>query len=210
MQTLNNWPVNGSFPSTVSGTGTTAKYFPFPSSNFTAGAGSTPNASSAAGQLLVPGQNAVNGQLFRIYASGSIKTAGTPSPSILIELVANTGSVTTPIYTVIASSGTNTLALTDGVYFPWSITADVNGDSDSGILQGRYAAVLDNTTENSTPKALDNALTGLVFGPSATVTQDQRHAETGGNSVFGLLVRVTFGTSNAANIANMYRFALES
>jgi hypothetical protein len=208
MQTLNNWAINGSFQSTVSGLGITAKYFPAPSANFTAGAGSTPNAGNAAGQLLVPGENKLNGQVFRIFASGNILTAGSPSPSILIELCVNTGTVTSPSYTVIANSGTDTQAGADAT-FPWYIDVTASGDTGSGILQGRYSSVWDNVVEHSNI-ALDNTVTGLVFGPSATATQDQRHSESGANAVCGLVVRVTFGTTNAGNTANMFRFAIES
>jgi len=91
--------------------------------------------------------------------------------------------------------------------YPWRIVADVQGDSASGIIQGVFSAQIDNTLDNSSPKALLSALSGLSFGP-AIPTAPNAEGSLGG--VFGLVVRVTFGVGNSSNYANMYDFHLEN
>ena len=204
MQVLNNYFINGSSPVTVSGVGITAKYFAAPTSNFTTGAGSTPNSTSSANSLIVPGSNKLNGQPFRVYASGNVTNSGTPSPTITIDLVATL--LSTVSWVVLASTGVVSQGTGGDGSFPWSIDATLQGDSTSGILQGYYFAMFDGTLEASTPKATNNVLSGVSFGPTSSVPNN----ESGLGGVCGLAVRVTFGTSAAGNTASMYTFRIES
>ena len=201
-----NWQVSGTYPSTVGGTGVTAKYFPAPSGQINI-AGTAPSSTSAAGELSVPGRNILNGQQFTIKATGNFEVgSGGACPNVLIELVANTGTISSPTYTVLASTGEITAQNLTGTFYDWAIEASVNGSTQSGLLQGSYRAIVDGTVVNSTPKALDHTLTGLVFGPTAAQAQSSNQSQT--DPVFGLLVRVTFSVSEAGNSANLFEFGL--
>ena len=205
-QPINNWQISGQFPVTVGGTGLTAKYFPAPSGQIGV-TGTAPSSSNAAGQLAVPGGNRLNGQQFTIQATGNYEVgSGGACPNVTIDLVANTGTIASPSYTVLGSSGAVTAQNLTGTFYDWSIRAAVNGSTGSGLLQGIYTAVVDGVIENSTPKALDHTLTGLVFGVTAT-TQSTPNG-LGTDPVFGLLVRVTFSVSESGNSANMFEFAI--
>ena len=155
----------------------------------------------------MPGRNILNGQQFEIQASGNFEVgSGGACPNVLIELVANTGTVTSPTYTVIASSGEITAQNLTGTYYDWFVKATVQGSTQSGTLQGSYLFMADGVIENSTPKALDHTLTDLVFGPTAAQQQSSNQSQT--DPVFGLLVRVTFSVSESGNAANMFQFGL--
>ena len=71
MAFTNSWPVNGLNPSTVGGTGITAKYFPFPSGNFTSGIAPTPGptATSGYGQLAIHGTEHDEWSTYHHYVS---------------------------------------------------------------------------------------------------------------------------------------------
>jgi len=198
-----NWQINGANPVTVGGTGVTAKYFGAPSGQIGV-AGTAPSATSAVGQLNVPGGNRLNGQRFTIQATGNFEVgSGGACPNVLIELVANTGTLTSPTYTVLANSGELTVQALTGTYYDWSINAAVNGSNQSGTLQGSYSVLVDNTSENTSPHTLDHVLTGLVFGPTAGANPTPST-----DPVFGLLVRVTFSVSEAGNSANLFEFGI--
>jgi len=168
--------------------------------------GTAPSSTSAAGQLPVPGGNRLNGQQFGIKATGNFEVgSGGACPNVLIELVANTGTITSPTYTVIAGSGQITAQNLTGTFYDWSIDATVNGSTGSGTLQGKYVIVADGTVVKSNT-ALDHTLSGLVWGPTATNVSTPNGLGT--DPVFGLLVRVTFSVSESGNSANMYEFGL--
>jgi hypothetical protein len=193
MQTNINYLVNGANPSTVGGTGTAIKYFPNNPGPSIGVSNTTPSATSAAGQLPVPGANKLNGQQFRVYATGALSVApGISCPNITIALYANTGTVASPTYTAIATTGAVAAGNFDNE--SWKIEALLNGDTLSGVLQGQYSAIFNNVLVNSTPKVI-TALSGLNYAT---------------DPVFGLVVGVTFSVSAAANSAFMYQFVLES
>jgi len=97
-------------PSVVSGLGTSVKYFARPlGSTITSGQPSTPNASNANGALWIPTGPAFNGKLFNVNVAGTFGSdTGDPSGTVLVKLYAVTGSLTSPIYTALASIGTVT------------------------------------------------------------------------------------------------------
>lgn len=203
-QPIANWQITGINPSSVGGTGTTAKYFPAPSGQINV-TGTAPSSTSAAGQLAVPGGNRLNGQTFKIKAAGNFEVgSGGACPNVLIEVVANTGTITSPTYTVIMTSGQITAQNLTGTFYDWYFDADVSGSNGSGLLQGRYSCVADATVLRNNV-TLTNTLSGLVFGP--TNNQNAPNA-LGTDPVFGLLTRVTFSVSEPGNNANMYEFAI--
>ena len=193
-QTIANYSINGANPSTVGGTGTAIKYFPNlpgPSINVN---NTTPSATSAAGQLLVPGNNQLNGQPFTVLASGNILAgSGGGSTTITVAIYANTGTVASPTYTTLGT-GAFSAEVLDNVAYPFSIKLDMEGDTLSGIVQGTQQVLIDNVVETSTA-ALTHALTGINFAT---------------NPPFGLVCGVTFGTSESGNSANLYRFSIEA
>src|SRR5271163_4537873 len=106
------YSINGLSPSTVGGTGTGLFYFPSPptqnlwnvgapgvNANVSSNAqGGTPSSTNFTGQLSIPGNSALNGQRFRVVASGNILFgAGEASTTGTIKLNANTGSIASPV-----------------------------------------------------------------------------------------------------------------
>jgi hypothetical protein len=190
---LNNYQISGAFPSTVGGVGSTAKYFPAPSGQIGV-TGSTPSATSAAGQLLVPGNNRLNAQIFEVYAAGNFEVgSGGACPSVTIDIQANTGTVASPSYHTLATSGAITTQNLDGVFYPWYFKLELEGDSASGLLQGRYVGAVNDVLIAST--IIGSTLSGLNFATEP---------------VFGLVARVTFSVSEAGNSANMYQFLISA
>jgi len=194
---LNDFQVNGLNPSIVGGTGNTAvKYFP--RRQFMAGStfntqSNAPSASNAYGQLVVPGLNELNGQLFSAAAAGTIgNDTGDPSGTFDVTIYANTGSVTSPNYVVMA---------TTGIFAPvvpgtqsWAIKMTLEGDSASGLCGGSYSAYV-NGVAQGTPPTATAVLSGINFGAAIP---------------FGLVVGVKFGTSDASNTASLYQFTIGS
>ena len=196
MAVFAEYSISGANPVSVGGTGAGArKYFQAPSGNFTSGVSPNPgpSASVAYGQLNVPGDNVVNGQKFVIVAAGDFEVgSGGACPSVTIELVANTGTVVTPSWTAIASTGAITAQNLTGVFYTWELQASVVGTTKAGTLSGIQTAVVDNTIVAA--GALTAVLSGLNFGSN--------------HPVFGLAVAVTFSVSESGNSANMYQFQL--
>jgi hypothetical protein len=202
--------INGSSPSTVGGTGTGVLYFqPPPSQNlWNVGApgvnasatsnqiGGTVSGTNATGQLSVPGRAVLNGQRFDLQASGNILFgAGEASTTGAIKIYLNSAQgyagFATPTYHDLL--GTNVefsnVAL-DNVYYPWTVSLTVEGDSLSGIVQGTYSALLNGSLVAS---AAFTSVTGINFNAEPA---------------FGFVIGVQFGASNAGNTANLYEFQI--
>lgn len=193
MSVIADFLVNGLNPSVVGGTGTTVKYFPALLGGFNVQS-TAPSATSAAGQLGVPGNNVLNGQLFNVKAVGNfIAGSSAGSETVTVSLYANTGTVTSPSYTAIASTGAFAPPV-DGVEHSFAINAELYGDTLSGIVGGDYIAYVDGLKQNSTPKD-GVALTGINMGASLP---------------FGLVVGVTFSVSNASNAAKLYTLQVQA
>ncbi len=192
-QVNTNYAVNGASPSTVGGTGVGIKYFPNVPGPSIGVANTTPSSSSAKGQLNVPGNNTLNGQRFTINVTGNISIDPTIScPAVTIALYANTGTVLSPSYTAIATTGAVTAGNFDNEDF--GLQAVLFGTTASGVVQGTQSAMFNASLANSTPKALQANLSGINFGAQIP---------------FGLVVGVTFSVSGN-NTANLYEFSLQS
>jgi hypothetical protein len=201
MAVVNEYGINGLNPSTVGGTGITAKYFPMPSGNFTSGPAVTPSSTNATGQLAVHGDSTLNGQQFSIVAAGNFEVGpGGACPTVTIEMVANTGTLLSPTYTVIASTGGFTAETNVGLFYPWQLEAIVNGDTQSGILSGYQVGVVDNVMAPAVG-ALSNIISGLDFsGTTSKVI----------GTVFGVVMRITYSVSEPGNKANLMQFQIQS
>jgi hypothetical protein len=190
--------VNGQFPSVIGGTGTTVKYFPRLLGSSIGVQSVAPSATSNAGQLAVEGTNRLNGQLFYVYATGSVVSgSGAASEGVEIALYAQTAAPgASPSYTKIATTANVALNPTvDGVANSFSLSAQLYGDSASGILGGFYLAQYSGVVKNSSPKALEANLSSINFATEPP---------------FGLVVGVTFNVSNAGNSASLYQFRIAS
>ena len=211
---IQDFGVNGQFPSTVGGTGTAIKYFGR-NAAFAAGATwtspATPSSTNANGALIVPADNKLNGQLLEVVASGAFlpSSAITSSETVKVELYAVTGTLTSPTYTRLAGIGAFAPGV-DGIWYNFSFDVTLQGNNDSGIVGGSYTAVVNNSFSNSggtnAQVALDNSLTGIVFGQSGTV-----NAVPGAlGGPFGLVVGVTFSQSDAGNKGKLYDFSISA
>ncbi len=78
------------------------------------------------------------------------------------------------------------------------------GDSVTGTLTGNYFATLQNVLVGfpASPKALDTVISGLDFQNGNSALQR--------GAVFGLVVGVSFGTTDNSNKATMTTFTVES
>lgn len=201
MSNVLDFGVNGQFGSSVGGLGTTVKYFPRPLGPSIGVAPSTPSSSSAVGALFLPAQNVFNGQQFNVLASGNISdAAGDPSSTVTIQLFAVTGSLSSPTYTSLATTGSITVAYPNE---PWGLNVELVGSSVSGangLLIGSYQAYKNGSV--TAPTTVTNVVTGLDFNAGNSALQQ--------GAVLGFVVGVTFGTTFAGNIARLNEFTIES
>jgi len=202
---IQDFGVNGQFPATVGGTGSTVKYF---GRNVPAAAGAnwvaapaTPSATSPVGAMWVPGENKMNSQYMTVTATGDFNPASNAtSETVTLAIYAVTGTLAAPIYTILAQSGAYTPGV-DGVVYNFMLRANLFGDTNSGIVGGTQLCVINNTLQTAVG-ALTNSLTGINFNSGNTALYQ--------SAPFGLVVGVTFGSSNAANLAHLYQFSIEA
>lgn len=198
---LADFQVSSKFPSIAGGTGTGVKYFPKGLGFSITSPGTTPNANSAVGCLLIPAGTQTDGRWLHVKVAGTFGSdSGDPSGTVNVQLFGVT-SFSNPNYVELAQ--TSAIVPTYAAAEPWMLDVTLLGDSVSGLLTGYYWSSLGGILTNSTPKSIDNILTGLDFvnGNPATL---QRGA------VFGLVVGITFGTANLTNTARLTQFTVES
>lgn len=202
MSNVLDFSVNGVFPSKVGGTGTAVKYFPRPLGPSIGVAPLTPSATSAVGALFIPGGNVYNAQQINVLATGTFgNDTGDPSGTVLIKLYAVTGSLTAPTYTALAATATMTPSAL-GIVNNWAIDAILYGDGASGILGGSFSAYQNGQLSGSANQNSLATISGLDFNLG--------NSKLGQGAVLGLVVGVTFGTSDASNTASLYEFTIES
>jgi hypothetical protein len=201
MSVLADFQVNGLNPSVVGGTGVTIKYFPRLLGSAIGVQSSTPSATSAAGQLVIPAFNELNGQLFKVKIAGSTLTF-TGSTTFDVQVAVNTGTVSSPTYTTIARTGAVGAAST--LKNAFALEINLYGTTDSGLVAGWYDSMTilpGGTMTAKAQAALDNPfpVQNINFGSGLTA---------GGNQgvPFGLVVGVVFATSIAGNSASLYQF----
>lgn len=216
MQVVQDFGVNGQFPSTVGGTGTAIKYFGR-NAAFAAGATwtspATPSSSNANGALIVPADNKLNGQVLDVIASGAFlpSAAITSSETVKVELYAVTGTFASPTYTLLADISGGFAPGVDGIWYNFYFDVELQGNNRSGIVGGFYSSIVNNGSSGNPQRnnvALQNSLTGIVFGTQTPATPNQVPGALGGP--FGLVVGVTFGQSDAGNKAELYEFSVSA
>ena len=169
---IQDFGVNGRYPATVGGTGTSVKYFgrnvPFAAGATWTTNPATPSATNATGCFLVPADNKLNGTLFSVKATGDFTQAATESSSeVTVGLYAVTGSFASPVYTQLAITAAYANPA-DGVAYPWSLQCELFGTTASGIVGGRYTPMVAGIL--GTTATTTNVLTGINFGPVGTPT----------------------------------------
>ena len=190
----NDFQVNGLFPATVGGTGSTVKYFPRLLGSSIGVESVAPSATSAAGQLVVPGNNVLNGQWFDVEVGGSI-LSGVADSSVTVKasLYAQTSAtLTSPSYTEIATTGFLTAPLEQTSY-TFGLSVRLLGSTASGVVRGFQSGIMG--ANNVSLANLTNNLSGVNFGNAVP---------------FGLVVGVTFSNSDAGNSASLYQFQITS
>jgi hypothetical protein len=208
MTVINDFGVNGLFPSVVGGTGATVKYFPRLLGTSIGVQSVAPSATNAAGQLVPNGISILNGQNFNVLVGGNV-TSGVSDSSVTIEaaLYANTGSVAAPVYVKLATTGAVTAPLAN-TSFNFNLYVELFGTTASGVVRGWQRSIM-GTTQN-TLAALTNNLSGINFNSNVGTIPASSTGGTGtagGNATpFGLVVGVTFGSSDAGNLANLNQF----
>jgi hypothetical protein len=202
---INDFQVNGLFPSVVSAAVTTAQYFPRILGTSIGVQSVAPSASSAAGQLVVPGNNELNGQWFQVLVGATFSPdASDSSATGTLELVANTGTILTPIYTVVATATTAAPAFAGSQDV--ALKVSMYGTTKSGIVQGSYTGVKGGVLIAAT--TLTNNLSGINFGQANPPNLSNPLNPT---NPFGLVVRATFSsavTSPLLNVARLYQFQI--
>lgn len=194
MVVLNDFQVNGLNPSVVSAASSSVQYFPRLLGTSIGVQSVAPSATSAVGQLAVPGSSRLNGQKFTVIAAGTVVSgSGAPSETFTVRLYANTGTLTSPSYTILAASSTNALNPTvDGVVNNWYLQVDLLGDSASGIVGG----------------AQSGNYSGAISPASGVLTNNLSGINFASEPPFGLVVGVQFNSANSGNIAKLYQFQL--
>lgn len=202
MSVIADFGVNGLNPSVVGGTGgAVEKYFPRLLGTSIGVQSVAPSLTSAAGQLVPPAFGSLNGQLFKVKIAGSALsfTGGT---TYNVKLSVNTGTVASPTYTIIASTGNVGAAST--LKNAFALEVYLYGTTDSGLVAGWYdsSTVLPSGVMASKAQAaLDAAF------PVQTIDFSKGLQSSGNQGVpFGLVVSVNFATSVAGNSASLYQF----
>jgi hypothetical protein len=197
MPVIGDFQSNGVSPSVVSTLSTAQQYFPRTLGTSIGVQSVAPSATSAAGQLSVPGNSSLNGQRFSVLIGGSVVAgAGDSSTNVTITLRANTGTISSPSYTTIASTGAVALnPVADGVAENFFMLVDLFGTTATGIVSGTQQSTL--STTRVAAGALTADLSGINFGNAVP---------------FGLVVGVAFSVAQTAapNVATLNQFQIVS
>lgn len=191
-EVIANLLLNGLNPVTVGGTGTAIKYFPnVPGASI--GVASTKN-----GYLYCPGVGKANAQRLSVRASGNF-TAGNgsnTSPAITVGLypVTFAGNVPSGTPTIGSAVISQIFAAASDLigYYPFSLSADVQGDNTSGIVQSLSGNIaIDGSAGSFSNAAILSSVNMLAPVP------------------FAFVVGVTFSVSDSLASANLYQFDLQ-
>lgn len=175
----------------VGGLGTTAKIFP-------GLVGGVPALTPAL--LTVPGTSRFEGSEFVIKAAGWASVLGTtPTLNVTLYLGSSlTASSNTALLTLASA-----VTVTTAAAYPWSLNATFNADTKSGLIQGRGIILINNPASP--------AIQTIVNTGISVVNMTQEPPVVTISSVVTPLqfcLGVTFGVSNASNLAQMDSFYL--
>lgn len=176
----------------LTGAGTGAQVFPLASNT------------ALACSLAIPGKGALDGRRFTARAEGSALVAAgttTVNATLLAALTLPGTPLTAANWTTIGA-GTAT-AIATATYAPWWIDGEFIYDSNGGLLQGDYSALINNGYK--VRAAISNQLTG-INGTNQTVNQAGTLVPPA-DPVCYLAVALTFGTGGA-NVGNLANFEI--
>lgn len=186
---------SGQAPLVVGGTGTGVKIFPaVPGPGFNNGGnasffnGTSASTTAAVVNLQSPQSEGV---ISRIRASGNVYLHGT-SPTIALGLYKGS-SLTSSSDTLIASISAVT-GLTTAAFYPFAFQIDLQGDANSGLIQGFNATCF----VNGATQSVTVASSGIPLTAQDLLTTS-----------VPFCFSATFGVSDALNIANLQQFVLE-
>lgn len=143
---------------------------------------STPSISDATGQLVFP--SGYNGQRVKVVLAGDITTGDSINSTIVLQ--ANTGTLSSPVYTTLALAAYATVAAET---FPWFMVAEFEGTTAANSIGGSFTAYMNNTRVEQVLS------TQLIVDP---------------NLGFGLVAYVRFSAGNAGNAASLHQFQILS
>lgn len=146
----------------------------------------TATGGTAALVLLISGSGRFESEYIEIVACGWA-TVGGVSPTLNVTLYSGT-SLTPGSDTILGALGAGQ-SVTTGSSYDWMIRARLFGSVKTGNVQGDFQININNTL--SAVAALSNQLTGQ--NPNA-------------EPFLNLVVGITFGVANAANVAQLSRF----
>lgn len=191
---INDFAVNGGAPSTIVSATTSQVYFPRLLGASIGAESVAPSATSAVGQLNVPGFNRLNGVQFSALIGGSVVGgAAAASTNVTIIVRAQTSAnLASPSYTTIASTGAVALnPVNDGVSINFQMLVKLFGTTASGVVIGTQTSQL-GTTRVAVGDLTAN-LSSINFGNSIP---------------FGLVVGVAFSVAGAGNTATLNQFQI--
>lgn len=207
MGVIKAFSVSGLVPSQINPQGTTVVYFPdLPGANlWNVGAsginagvssqfkGLQPSSTNNAGGMQVPGNSVLDGQRFDVLLSGDVLFgAGEASTTAKVGLyLSNVAPGVSPAYSTIYEM-TLTNQAADAVYYPFTMAVNMEGDTDSGILQLNVGAF----------SQINGGAGGGTVGPKSALTGISFAVD----PAFTLVVGVTFGAANAGNISRLKQF----
>jgi hypothetical protein len=146
----------------------------------------------------MPGNSRLDGTPFRVDVAGSILVdTAIACPSIIVRLYAQTNYQIdghNPLYTTIASTGTETTNDALGSGEPFLIQVDAVCDSRTGVLQGRQNVVFSN----------------VIVADNIVLSNQINSINMAADVPFSLVVGVTFGTTGANNTAYLNRFTVSA
>lgn len=156
--------------------------------------------------LAVPGKLAIEGKRFLVRAEGNAYVAGayTCLVSLYAALVVPAVPFTGANWTLLGAGTARAIATT--TYAPWWFQADLQFDSQSGILHGTFADEVNNLFDGAA--VLANKLPG-INGTNVPMNQGAAGVTIvqPTDPAFYLAVGLTFGTAGL-NIGNLTNFEL--
>jgi hypothetical protein len=179
-------------PSLIGGTGTTTKIFPNLLTNNNGipagfGSGSPPPAAPfAAAVATIRGTGEYEQQQISLSASGYVFVHGT-TPTV--NFVVQSGTSLTAASNTTCATLTSVQTLTTAAFYPWALSLKLSSDAFSGIVQIFGATIACNGVSGAA------TLTNLT-GANLTTT------------ALNFVVGITFGVSDALNVAALSQFDL--
>lgn len=141
--------------------------------------------------LNIQGSSRMEGKRFTVRASGRVTFGTTSTPTINFGMYSGT-SLTSTNNTLLGALG-SAASQTVSTTVPFSYQADLQGDSTSGIVQGKFGMIINNiVTADAQITSNSNAgLTGVNFASEPALQ---------------FVFAVTFGVSDVKNLAVLDEF----